>query len=249
MSTREIRRVPPDWDHPRDTRGNYIPLFYGEGEEEIRMPRWDRKTIVLHYQLYETMSIGTPVSPVVESQEELAEWMLENESSEEIRSYDDWLKVIKSGSISNLVFESKLITRFALDSHTQEERELKFHDINADNYHHYAKRTDAESYEDPIGRFDEKTARLTHAAFGLVTEAAEFADPVKKYVYYGKGMDLNHMREELGDMIWYMAIAAMELGVDIHKLMFDNICKLKKRYPEKFTSERAIARADQEPFV
>lgn len=24
---REVRMVPPDWEHPRDARGSYIPLF------------------------------------------------------------------------------------------------------------------------------------------------------------------------------------------------------------------------------
>ena len=37
---REIRRVPRDWQHPRDARGNYIPLFGRDAIAEIA--EWDR---------------------------------------------------------------------------------------------------------------------------------------------------------------------------------------------------------------
>lgn len=26
-----IRRVPPNWSHPKDTRGNFIPIAIGRG--------------------------------------------------------------------------------------------------------------------------------------------------------------------------------------------------------------------------
>lgn len=71
---REVRIVPKGWQHPRDGRGRYAPLLpadyaFDDAEHEAagaaRMPdasglRIDETEIVA----YETVSEGTPVSPV-----------------------------------------------------------------------------------------------------------------------------------------------------------------------------------------
>ena len=98
------------------------------------------------------------------------------------------------------------------------------------------------SYEDVIGRFTERTARLKHAADGMCTESGEFLDTLKKYMYYGKPIDEVNLVEELGDMLWYIAIAADTLGVTFEQIQTININKLKARYPNKFTSSDAINR-------
>lgn len=36
---REVRRVPADWQHPKDDRGNYIPLYAGPFSK--RVAEWD----------------------------------------------------------------------------------------------------------------------------------------------------------------------------------------------------------------
>lgn len=36
---REVRRVPADWQHPKDERGHYVPLHGGSVSE--RLARWD----------------------------------------------------------------------------------------------------------------------------------------------------------------------------------------------------------------
>jgi len=118
---REIRRVPPDWDHPLCTTANaphpshvgkFMLLYDNDyetaAEEWLREldlwkkgehPRqsksckyfWEyssppdesfhrkRKWTVgeaTHYQIYETVSEGTPVSPVFASLEDMIEWMI-----------------------------------------------------------------------------------------------------------------------------------------------------------------------------
>lgn len=83
------------------------------------------------------------------------------------------------------------------------------------------------------------TKRLMHAAFGLSTEAGEFLDAMKKHVFYGKDLDRVNLREELGDLFWYIAIACDELNVEFEPIMQRNIEKLKARYGEKFTEEAA----------
>lgn len=84
--------------------------------------------------------------------------------------------------------------------------------------------------------------RLLHAAIGLCTEAGEFLDSVKKQLFYGAPKDATNLKEELGDLCWYMAVAMDSLGTNFEKVMETNIAKLRARYPEKFTSENALNR-------
>lgn len=86
---------------------------------------------------------------------------------------------------------------------------------------------------------DYSTERLVHACFGMQTETAEFTDAVKKALFYGKDLDTTNLKEELGDLMWYMAIAMEELGTDFETEANRVINKLKVRYPEKFTNELA----------
>ncbi len=86
---------------------------------------------------------------------------------------------------------------------------------------------------------DNGTKRLLHAGIGLSTEAGEFLDALKKHIFYGKELDKVNLAEEMGDMFWYMAIVADELGFEFEEVMEKNISKLKARYGEKFTEEKA----------
>ena len=81
--------------------------------------------------------------------------------------------------------------------------------------------------------------RLLHGGIGLATEAGEFLDALKKHMFYGKDLDKVNLREEMGDIFWYCAIIADELGVDFADVMERNITKLKARYGEKFTEDAA----------
>lgn len=111
------------------------------------------------------------------------------------------------------------------------------------NYIREAKRTEPD-YTNTIGRVvNPKTLRLLHGAMGLVTESAEFLDVMKKYLFYGKPMDMVNMKEECGDLFWYLAILADEMGeANFTNMLQTNIAKLRARYPEKFTEEAAQVR-------
>lgn len=85
-------------------------------------------------------------------------------------------------------------------------------------------------------------ARLVHAVLGLQTEAGELADPVKKHIYYGRPLDLVNLREEIGDCLWYLAIAADALGTTLEAEQARNLAKLRARYPHVFTAEAAQVR-------
>lgn len=83
---------------------------------------------------------------------------------------------------------------------------------------------------------------LLHASMGMVTEAAEFMDQMKRHVIYGAELDHTNLKEELGDMLWYIALAMRVTGTDFEAEMTRNIEKLKKRFPDKFTTDKALNR-------
>lgn len=81
--------------------------------------------------------------------------------------------------------------------------------------------------------------RLIHASMGLVTEAAEFQDALKKALFYGKELDKTNLKEEVGDLLWYLAIAMDVLNTDFDIEQDRVIRKLKARYPSKFENDLA----------
>src|SRR3990172_4483021 len=75
-------------------------------------------------------------------------------------------------------------------------------------------------------------SRAIHAFLGLSTEIGELADEFKKHLFYNQTLDMSNIVEEVGDLLWYIAILLDHCGVkDITKCMEANIQKLKKRYP------------------
>jgi hypothetical protein len=154
---REVRRVPADWQHPKNERGNYIPLlgssfsqrhaewmaekaqwdaglvrdysqspwgwksrehieceafeeWHGrEPRAEFYMPDWPDSERT-HFQMYEDVSEGTPISPVMESPEALAQWLADNNASafaDQGASYDAWLRVCRGGWAPSMVYSAQ----------------------------------------------------------------------------------------------------------------------------------------------
>jgi NTP pyrophosphatase (non-canonical NTP hydrolase) len=65
--------------------------------------------------------------------------------------------------------------------------------------------------------------RLNHAILGLATENGEFTTTVKRIAIYEKPISvefIGHMREELGDLLWYVAIAADAIDCDIPEYQY-----------------------------
>ena len=76
---------------------------------------------------------------------------------------------------------------------------------------------------------------LLTSGIGLASEGGEFNEIVKKIFFQGKPLDednIFHMKRELGDIMWYVAQACMELDVTIDDVVAKNVQKLLKRYPE-----------------
>ena len=102
-------------------------------------------------------------------------------------------------------------------------------------------RTESSQFNDLVDKADKSYSkeRLLHAALGMQTESAEYSDALKKSLFYGKPLDVTNLKEELGDLLWYIAIAMDELDTDFETEMKRVIGKLQLRYPDKFTNELA----------
>ena len=77
--------------------------------------------------------------------------------------------------------------------------------------------------------------RLLTAAVGISAEGGEFLEIVKKIAFQGKPYDeasINHLKIELGDVLWYVAQACMALDVSLDDVIARNIQKLSARYPD-----------------
>jgi len=85
---------------------------------------------------------------------------------------------------------------------------------------------------------------LFNGALGLNGEAGEVADMVKKYVFHGHKLNLDDLIKEIGDVCWYLALTCHSLDISLEDVMSKNIEKLKKRYPEGFSSEASINRTE-----
>jgi NTP pyrophosphatase (non-canonical NTP hydrolase) len=84
--------------------------------------------------------------------------------------------------------------------------------------------------------------RILHASFGLITESAELLDAIKRASFYGKELDLTNVKEEAGDILWYLAILFDAVGTDFETEQKRVIAKLRARFPDKFTEDKAFNR-------
>jgi NTP pyrophosphatase (non-canonical NTP hydrolase) len=85
---------------------------------------------------------------------------------------------------------------------------------------------------------------LINGVMGLCGEAGEAIDIVKKHLHQGHPLDKEALVKELGDIAWYLAETATALGVSLEEVMERNIEKLKKRYPQGFSSENSQNRPE-----
>lgn len=87
---------------------------------------------------------------------------------------------------------------------------------------------------------------LWHAATGIVTEAGELMDAVKKHCIYGQALNEENCIEELGDLEFYMQMFRNRISVSRADVCRANIEKLRKRYPlAKFSNKHAKERRDK----
>ena len=102
----------------------------------------------------------------------------------------------------------------------------------------------ANEYQQLALRTARPNADLIECALGLTGESGEFADLLKKSLCQGHEFDKTEAVKELGDILWYVAVASHLLGVPLSEVMATNIEKLKKRYPQGFDESCSVNRKE-----
>ncbi len=86
--------------------------------------------------------------------------------------------------------------------------------------------------------------QLENGLMGLNGEAGEAIDILKKHLFQGHELDREHIAKELGDVAWYIAVAANALGYSLEDILRMNTDKLSKRYPEGFDPDKSCNRSN-----
>ena len=83
---------------------------------------------------------------------------------------------------------------------------------------------------------DSKTGEhIIHGIIGIATEAGELLEALVTCAKEGTPIDKVNLKEEMGDVFWYMAVLAKACGTSFEEIQRTNIAKLRARFPNKFT--------------
>ena len=82
-----------------------------------------------------------------------------------------------------------------------------------------------------------------HALHGMVGEIGEIHSIYQKR-YQGHNWDGEHIKKELGDLLWFIAEYCTAKGWTLEEIAQMNIDKLKARFPEGFEIDKSLNRAE-----
>jgi len=89
----------------------------------------------------------------------------------------------------------------------------------------------------------DKGDQAAHTLHGLVAEVGELHGIFQKS-YQGHEIDPDHVRKEVGDILWMVAEFCTANGWLLGNIAGLNIEKLKARYPDGFDPEHCLHRAE-----
>lgn len=107
--------------------------------------------------------------------------------------------------------------------------------MNMGDYQRLAQRTSATT---------ERMDKIRNGCMGLAGEAGECIDLLKKHEYQRHELNVDKLAEELGDVLWYCAELAEGLGISLERIAWRNVEKLRRRFPDGFSADRSINRAE-----
>lgn len=90
-----------------------------------------------------------------------------------------------------------------------------------------------------LGKSKTDIGGVFNACLGLSGEVGELNDMVKKWVFHEKELDETHLKKELGDVMWYVAMMCKSMGWELDDVLQMNIEKLQARYPDGFDVVKA----------
>jgi len=95
---RQVRRVPLDFDWPLDEPWKgFINPAWASPEANDTEDDWqpEEPPVGEGYQLWETVSEGSPITPVFKTPEELAAWLVANDTSlTRDTTFEEWCRMI-----------------------------------------------------------------------------------------------------------------------------------------------------------
>lgn len=94
------------------------------------------------------------------------------------------------------------------------------------------------------GNLQEKKWALANYGLGLVEESGECGGHIKKHAFHDHELNVDEIKNELGDVLHYAAGLATMCGISLESIASANIAKLQQRYPKGFNSEASINRVD-----
>lgn len=105
--------------------------------------------------------------------------------------------------------------------------------MRANDYQALAART--------INRNLSTTDIASHALHGMVGEIGEIHSLYQK-VYQGHQWDINQLKKEVGDLLWFIAEYCTVMDWKLDDIMWMNIEKLQERYPDGFDANHSLHR-------
>jgi NTP pyrophosphatase (non-canonical NTP hydrolase) len=154
----------------------------------------------------------------------------------EIEYRHGWFKLSRGGHVFQTVRRRELaklcreLERRVLEAKTPKP------DLSLDDYQVLAMRTAMTT--------DGGKPAPAYLGLGLTGEAGEIAEMIKKGVYHGHELNRTLVADELGDVLWYVAVMADRFGWSLSEVAERNIAKLKRRYPEGFSEEASRNREE-----
>lgn len=91
--------------------------------------------------------------------------------------------------------------------------------------------------------------RLLHAIIGIAGEAGELLDTLKRHVMYKEELDVSNIKEEAGDILFYLEALLNTFNWTLDEVRDENIQKLTKRYPSGFSYEDALRKRDKDEHI
>ena len=85
-------------------------------------------------------------------------------------------------------------------------------------------------------------SRIQQGIIGAATETGELLDALKKYMFQGRPIDVTNIKEECGDLWFYMTELMAAVDTNIFEVMKMNVAKLKQRYPDGFNTQKSVDR-------
>ena len=93
----------------------------------------------------------------------------------------------------------------------------------------------------PLGFFHPGRERELHALLGMASEMGELIEATFEDWNAPTVETSDKVNDEVGDWFWYFAMFCRARGINLERVLAENIAKLRVRFPDKFDPDRVNA--------